>query len=162
MTNCYKIPLSVDALLAKAREITGVNIIDDEVVEPLTIFVNSLNTDSCLHETGVIAKQNKILRLLSNRLRMLRDYAAHPEIDDEKIENPIFILGMARSGTTKTHRVLAATGDFNYMPFWMVQYPSLFTGDRSESPQARIDAADAYCRWLDETAPESKLGHSFE
>ena len=162
MAKGYPIPLSVNELLAKAREITGVDIINDEVVEPLTMLVNSLNNEAQLHETGVIAKQNKLLRLLSNRLRMLRDYAAHPEIADEKIENPVFIFGMARSGTTKTHRVLASTGDFNYMPFWQVQYPSLFTGDRSESPQARIDAADEYCRWLDETAPESKLGHSFE
>lgn len=162
MSERYQIPLTVDELMAKARELTGIDIIDTEVVEPLTIFVNSLNTESQLHKTGAIAKQNKILRLLSNRLRMKRDYAAHPEIADEKIEAPIFIFGMARSGTTKTHRVLSASGDFNYMPFWMVQYPSLFTGDKNESPQARIDAADEYCRWLDDTAPESKLGHSFE
>lgn len=162
MTNRYTIPLNVDQLLAKAREITGIDIIDTAVVEPLTVLLESLNTESRLHEAGAIAKQNKLLRLLSNRLRMMRDYAAHPEIAEEKVETPVFVLGMARSGTTKTHRVLSSTGDFNYMPFWQVQYPALFTGDRDESTQPRIDAADQYCRWLDEVAPDSKLGHSFE
>ena len=162
MPACYTIPLNVEQLLAKAREITGITLVDTEVVEPLTILLDSINTESCLHEAGAIAKQDKLLRLLCNRLRMMRDYAAHPEIADEKIEAPVFILGMARSGTTKTHRVISATGDFNYMPFWMVQYPSLLTGDRSESPQARIDAADQYCNWLDDVAPEIRPCHSFE
>ena len=162
MTKSYSLPLSTDELLAEARRITGIDIVDNEVVEPLTVLVTSINNESQLHEAGAIAKQNKLLRLLSNRLRMLRDFTAHPEIADEKIENPVFILGMARSGTTKTHRVLSATGDFNFMPLWQVQYPALFTGDRDESPQARVDATDEYCRWLDETAPEIKLGHSFK
>ena len=162
MKKSYSLPLSTDELLAEARRITGIDIVDNEVVEPLTVLVTSINNESQLHEAGAIAKQNKLLRLLSNRLRMLRDFTAHPEIADEKIENPVFILGMARSGTTKTHRVLSATGDFNFMPLWQVQYPALFTGDRDESPQARVDATDEYCRWLDETAPEIKLGHSFK
>lgn len=162
MTQHYQLPLSVEQLLEKAREISGVDIVDDEAVEPLRYLVASLNRDSRLHKIGVIAKQNKLLRLLCNRLRMMRDFAAHPEISQQKIQRPVFIFGMARSGTTKTHRVISATGDFNYMPFWQVQYPALISGDREESPQQRIDAADAYCRWLDEVAPESKLGHSFE
>ncbi len=162
MTTRYPISLSMNELLAEARCLSGINIIDTEVREPLEALLHSLNTDSHLHKAGAVAMQGKLLRLLCNRLRMMRDFAAHPEIADQKINNPLFVLGMARSGTTKTHRVLSSTGDFNYMPYWQVQYPALFSGDPSESPQPRIDAADNYLHWLDQAAPESKTGHSFE
>jgi hypothetical protein len=162
MTTRYPIPLSMNELLAEARCLSGINIIDTEVREPLEVLLHSLNTESHLHKAGAVAMQGKLLRLLCNRLRMMRDFAAHPEIADQKINNPLFVLGMARSGTTKTHRVLSSTGDFNYMPYWQVQYPALFSGNPQESPQARIDAADNYLQWLDQAAPESKTGHSFE
>lgn len=161
MTSHYPIPMSLDELLAEARRLTGIDRDDNAVREPLEILLRDLNGPSCLHQHGAIAKQNKLLRLLCNRLRMQRDFAAHPEIAEQEVRAPVFVLGMARSGTTKTQRVLAATGDFNYMPFWQVQYPALFSGDPNESTQPRIDAADAYCRWLDETVPESKTGHDF-
>jgi hypothetical protein len=162
MSEHYPIAMTLEELMAEARRISQVDIHDQEAIEPLGVLLHALNHDSRLHKEGAVAMQNKILRLLSNRLRMQRDFAAHPEISDEKIEQVVFILGMARSGTTKTHRVLSSTGDFNYMPFWQVQYPALISGDRNESPQTRIDAAEAYCRWLDATVPESKLGHNFE
>lgn len=161
MTDRHPIPLTLQELLAEARRLAGIDIIDTAVQEPLEILLHDLNTASRLHRGGAIAMQNKLLRLLSNRLRMMRDFDAHPEIADQNITQPLFVLGMARSGTTKTQRVLSATGDFNYMPFWQVQYPALFTGNRNESPQPRIDAAKAYCRWLDEVAPDSKTGHDF-
>src|SRR5271170_6397830 len=155
------IPMSVDSLLAKARVISGVDLIDTEVLEPLSILHRSLCEESDLHAAGSIAKENKLLRLLANRLRMRRDFERHPEIAAEKIENPLFIIGMARSGTTKTHKVLSMSGDFNWLPFWQTYNPALLSGSRSELPEARIADADAYCRWFDASSPETKLGHPF-
>jgi hypothetical protein len=162
MNEGYPIPLSVDGLMAKAREITGVDIVDHDVAEPLTVMHRSLCGESRLHESGAVAQQNKLLRLLCNRLRMQRDFQRHPEIAEQKIEAPLIIFGMARSGTTKTQKILTTAGDFNWMPFWQTYNPALWTGDRAESPEARIRDADAYCRWFDESTPQTKLGHSFE
>lgn len=64
------------------------------------------------------AMESRLLRLLCNRLRMLRDFRAYPEIDDETIVPPLILSGGARTGSTKLHKLLAATGDFNYMTFW--------------------------------------------
>ena len=158
----FTIPLSVDGLLARSRDITGVDIVDVDVIEPLTVLHKSLNEESRLHEKGAIAKQNKLLRLLSNRLRMQRDYARHPEIAEQKINEPLFVYGMPRSGTTKTQKILAASGDFNWLPFWQSYNPSLYSGSRDEPVQARIADADVYCRWFDAASPQNKLGHPFE
>lgn len=161
MRSCA-IPLSPDALMALAREQTGIDLIDGEAIEPLGVLHHSISTQGGLHEAGAIAQQEKLLRLLRNRLRMKRDFAAHPEIADQVIERPLFVIGFGRSGTTKTQKTLAATGDFNFLSFWQCFNPALFSGDRGESAQARIDESDAYCTWFDEKSPDTKTGHSFE
>lgn len=162
MKSAYPIRLSVDALMAKAREIADVAIVDSAVVEPLTVLVNSMNAESRLHEKGAVAMQKKLLRLLANRLRMQRDFARYPEIAEQKLVGVVVVIGMGRSGTTKTQKVLSASGDFNWLPFWQAYNPALFTGSRDEAPAARIREADEYCRWFDRESPETKLGHSFE
>jgi hypothetical protein len=161
-STCHRIALSVDQLMARSREITGIDRVDHDAVDGLTRLHRALNEESCLHERGAQAQQQKLLRLLCNRLRMQRDFARHPEIAEEPIEAPVFVIGMARSGTTKTQKRLAASGDFNFLPFWQNYNPALFGGGRDESPQARIDEADRYCRWFDELSPATKTGHSFE
>ena len=158
------VPLALDVqqLLAKAREITGIDRVDDDAVEPLRVMVRSLNEESALHADGALAMQDRLLRLLCNRLRLQRDLAAHPEIAEQVVRAPIVICGMGRTGSTKLQKLLAATGDFNWLPYWQSHHPSLITGERGESPQWRIDDADAWCRWFDAVSPETRYGHPME
>ena len=162
MSKGFQLSYTVDQFLAKAREITGIAIDDDDAVEPLTAMVKSLNEESNLHAAGARAMDARLLRLLCNRLRMQRDLAAHPEILDQPVRAPIVICGMARTGSTKLQKLLANSGDFNWLPYWQSHNPSLITGDRHESPQWRIDDADAWCKWFDDTSPETKYGHAQE
>ena len=158
----FLLRMSPDQMMARAREVTGIDILDEAAVEPLRILHASYNTDACLHEQGAIAIERKFLRLLCNRLRMQRDFARHPAIAEIQIANPVFVYGQLRCGTTKIQKLLAATGDFNYLPFWQTYNPSLVTGFTAESPQARIDEADAFIRWFDRMSPDAKLGHRFQ
>jgi Sulfotransferase family len=158
----YPITLTLDQLLAAARAETGIDIIDDDVVEPLRVMLASFNGESRLHEKGAAATGKKLIRLLSNRLRMMRDFRAHPEIDEQIIRPPLIIMGMGRTGSTKTQKLLAASGDFNWMPYWQSHNPCLFSGSRDESPQPRIDEAEEYARWFDAESPENKYGHAIE
>lgn len=162
MSKPHPISLSVDELLARAREITGIERIDDEVVEPLRILHRSLNEEAQLHAAGAVAFERKLLHLLAIRLRMQRDLARHPEIHDEPLKTPVFVLGMARSGTTKMQKILGASLDFNSSPFWMNYHPALLTGSREESTEPRIREADEWCRWFAAESPDSKYGHPFE
>jgi hypothetical protein len=154
--------LSADALMARAREMTGIDLVDDAAVEPLRILLAAYNSDACLHEQGAAAIEKQLLRLLGNRLRMQRDFARHPEIADVQIKNPTFVYGQLRSGTTKIQKLLAASGDFHYLPFWWTYNPALLSGDRTESAQPRIDEAHAFIQWFDDMSPDAKLGHRFQ
>ena len=156
------LPMTAEQMLRAAREETGINIDDSAILPALNKLVESYNLDGKPHEEGAFMLQQRLLRVLKNRLRMARDFEAHPEIDEQKIERPIFICGMARTGSTKTQKLLPSSGDFNYLTYWKAFNPSLIGGDRSESAQARINDADEYTRWFDARSPETKQGHSFE
>ena len=162
MSKGYPLALSLDQMLSKARELTGIAIIDDDVVEPLRVMLASLNGESELHQKGAVAMQKKMLRLLCNRLRLMRDFRAHPEINEQQLLPPVVICGMGRTGSTKLQKLLAASGDFNWLPYWQSHMPCLITGDRNESPQPRISDAEEYCRWFDEESPDTKYGHAIE
>jgi hypothetical protein len=154
-----RIPGSVDTMLAKAREITGIDIVDESAIEPLTVFSNSVNQDGKLSPQGAVDIERFILRSLVNRLRMLRDFQHHPEIRQQPLKPPIVICGVTRTGSTKTHKLLAASGDFNWLSLWKSLNPALVSGDRDESPQQRIQDAEKFAAWYAERAPEMKYIH---
>lgn len=159
----FQIHSSADVLLEKAREIAGISdVLDADIQEPLRRLLHSLNTEAQLSESGAAAMEQRLLRILSNRLRMFRDLARHPEINEEKIVRPVFITGGARTGSTKLHKVLAATGNFKFINFWQAHTLSLRSGDRSEDPAERMAEADEYIGWLDSRAPLARQIHAYD
>jgi hypothetical protein len=158
----YRLAPSVEQLMARSREIVGVDLVDDAVFAPLAVLHRALNEEARLDAEGCRAYEAKFLRLLANRLRMIRDFRRHPEIADQPVRGPLVIMGMARSGTTKLQKVLAASGDFNFLTFWQNFNWASVSGIPHEDTSARIAEADAFCRWFDQRSPETKLGHHFE
>jgi hypothetical protein len=81
-----------------------------------------------------------INRFLSNLLRLQAEEVRDPGIFQERIEGPIFITGLPRSGTTFLHQLLAADGD-NLVPrVWELIHPyppSGFGRDRRRQRVAR-------------------------
>src|SRR6516162_7228368 len=133
----YPIELSVDELMARSREIAGVDIVDDEIVEPLTLLHHCYGEQAQLHAEGAAMHTRNLLRLLINRLYMKRDFKRHPEILDAPLKGPLVIMGVARSGTTKLQKVLAASGDFNWLPYWMNFSWASRTGEPDEPVEDR-------------------------
>ena len=161
MTAGKKFTWSAEALMSQAREITGIELIDEDALEPLEVLLASLNRDANLHETGVIGWEKMLLRILSNRLRMQRDFARHPEIAEQPVNAPVFCVGMPRTGSTKTQKLLANSGDFNWLPLWKSYNPSSYTGVPDEPVQPRVDDTDAYVEWMNTHSPELRSGHAF-
>src|SRR3546814_4923922 len=98
--------------------------------------ISDWSSDVCSSDLHSV--QGRLLRSLVNRLRMLRDFAAHPEIREQSVREPIFVAGYLRTGSTKLVRMLAASGDFNDLPLWKARNPSSITGIPGEDPGARI------------------------
>ena len=59
-----------------------------------------------------------IMQLLVARLRLFELLRLHPEIEDEPIEAPIFIIGLPRTGTTHLHTAMSHDERLRSMPYW--------------------------------------------
>ncbi len=70
----------------------------------------------------------ELARKLRNRASLAAELLSHPEIAEEPVHRPVFILGINRTGTTLLHRLLARTGRF-WAPYpEEVTHPALPAG----------------------------------
>ncbi len=148
-----------ESLMAEARKSVGVDIVDEVALEPLAILVDSYNSSARFTPGGAVQKRQWVLRILKNRLRMLRDFEAHPEIDEIELLPPLMINTMPRTGSTKLQKMLAATGDFNWLPYWMCMNSASETGVPNEDVSGRIADITRYAAWFDQASPETLFGH---
>ncbi len=93
---------------------------------------------------------------------MFRDFENHPEIAEQTIEKPLFLCGPPRTGSTKLHKLLAASGNFKYLTLWKVFNPSLITGDPQEDPGQRIAETDEFVAWYHSRIPNIRSLHEIK
>lgn len=80
---------------------------DDDFIEPLTLFCYGLENEADLTVMGRWMSRRMILRLLEVRIQISDYLAADPGTLDEPIDQPIFVIGAPRTGTTVMHGLLA-------------------------------------------------------
>lgn len=102
------LPLVVDELLAEARVRAGLDAFgSDDFLEPLSIFVRSVEDEADLHIVGRWRVREVILRALENRLRIHEYVLGDPDVTDERIIAPVVVTGSPRAGTSVMHELLA-------------------------------------------------------
>lgn len=116
--------LSVDDLLEKARKATGLEDFGDPFfLTGLAHLVASFNVDCPLNDLGRQAAEGMLLENLINRLQIEDWYRRHPEIDDEVIRDPVFIVGLPRTGTTVLGTLLGLDRDSRCLRNWEINQP---------------------------------------
>ncbi len=115
--------LDRDELLATARRRTGLDDPGDPGFEEgLDRLLDALG-DARLTTIGRIAARQRILGLLEDRLRLFDHRARHPEVAEEVIDRPIFVLGLPRTGTTVLYGLLASNPAMRSPVSWEVTHP---------------------------------------
>ncbi len=95
-------------LIAESESRTGLNNWGGSAfTEGLKAYCDAASGDAGLAPNARIETRDMILRLLSQRLALYRDRSLYPEIADQRIERPLFITGLPRSGSTLLHGLLA-------------------------------------------------------
>ncbi len=87
-------------VLEVAAKATGFTHVDDAMSEGLGQLLHSICTDAKPNAFGKIALRNMLNRTAESRFLVEKTLMTRPEIADERITNPVFIIGMPRSGTT--------------------------------------------------------------
>lgn len=158
-------PLSLDAdtLVEEAREKAGLQDFGDESFrEPLGVLLDSLENEAKLNDIGRGTQHGRIVDSLATRL-MTEDYIRrHPEILEEDLGEAIVIVGLARTGTTRLHRLLGSGPAFQVAQWWEVRYPAPFAGSDWRSDDPRIAAAHAEVKATLEAVPALATVHPWD
>jgi sulfotransferase family protein len=153
------VPLDEKSLLDAATTATGLTDFGDEAWrEPFGILLRDLEQAE-LTLTGRLLARIDILQSLVARLRMAETERQHPEILDQEIENPIFITGLGRTGTTILLELLGQDPNLRPALGWELRYPSPppEAGKRENDPRIASTAADVEL-WL-QVVPEFRAIH---
>ncbi|QFU76830.1 sulfotransferase [Halioglobus maricola] len=152
--------LDPDKFIKSAQRDTGLTDFgSDYFREPLRRLCKSLEEDAHLSALGRIIARQDISRLLSNRLKFIDLFKQHPEIADTPINQPIFILGMPRTGTTSLHELVALDPQFRVPMSWEVAHPFPPPELASYNSDPRIAEVDAELAQIDRLLPNFKHMH---
>jgi hypothetical protein len=152
--------LQPEALVADARAATG---LDDfgpaDFREGLDALCASLNADAQLNDLGDAAFPGMLVGSLSNRLRVVDWIANHPEVADERIEQPIVVIGMFRAGTTLLSRLFDQDPRNRALLMWEAgdSVPPPTSDNHRSGP--RVDAVHASNAMLAQLNPMIEVVH---
>lgn len=162
-------PLSLDhaSILEEACQTAGTSDFGDEAFrEPFERLVAALASEAKLNAVGRGMQRGRIVGLLVNRLRTEAFVAAHPEILNERIREPIVIVGLPRTGTTMLQRMIAADPENFSLLWWESRNPAPFNSPdawlASKAKDPRIEDAEAEVAGMLEGAPDLMAMHPLE
>lgn len=116
--------LDTEKLIKAAQEETGLtDFRGDDFREPLTRLVDALNTEARLNDFGLYRAQMTINAGLCSRLSIAQYLKDHPEVLEEEIVKPVFIVGLPRTGTTALHHMLNQDDGNLTLRLWAAQNP---------------------------------------
>jgi len=159
-----RVRIDADELMAQASKATGLDDFGDaRFIEPLRILVNSTNEEADLNPLGRFLAKSNIQRVLNARLRAQALFRRHPEILARRMPDPVVVVGLGRSGTTRLHRLLAADERFLHLKSWETVYPvpdeACFAAREAGEPDPRIVAVDKALKAVHYASPQVAAVH---
>lgn len=152
--------MDVDALEAAAVEATGLEDFGNPSYrEGLTVYVESLDAQARLNEVGALALEANLVGNLRNRLRVVDWRATHPEVADEAIVAPLFVIGLPRTGTTLLSALLAEDPRRRALRRWESGDPVPPPETATFASDPRIEETRVAAQMLDALNPGFKAIH---
>jgi len=150
-------PLAIDLIKSAKRRCGLDDFGEGEFFEALSRLLESCAKEARLNLVGKIALRTNILQTLCSRLRMQQDRQLYLNIARQEIREPLFIVGLPRSGTTLLHNLLAADPEHRSPLMWEVMSPSppTLTGEKR-----RIQRATQSCNFFNWLAPTFRYVHA--
>jgi hypothetical protein len=154
--------LEPDELLATAADQTGLDDFGDpRFREPLAVLCGALRTEAGLSPAGVTSAWSQLVALLKNRLLVEDVLKRHPEIHELRVERPIIIAGLPRTGTTHLHNLMSADPALRSLPYWESLEPVLADDERQrrDEPDPRVARTEQALAVLNAALPYFRRMH---
>ena len=156
------VPLDEDSLLSHAMANTGLSDFGDDNWRPhFRMLLKLIEEEAKLNFFGRLWTRSDFLTYLEARLRIVDAYKQHPEIEDEVVKEPIFIVGFGRSGTTILHEVLSHDPQFRSVQRWEELFPAPPPTEATYRTDPRIARAQGLVDVIQQVSPEWKKMHAW-
>jgi hypothetical protein len=118
------VPLDEDSLIESACRLAGLSDFgEDYWREPFGILCRDLDAAAQLTLMGRLMTRSDLLIWLQNRLQITDLLGRHPEILEQEITRPMFIVGLPRSGTSILFEMLSQDSAFGVPETWEALFP---------------------------------------
>lgn len=116
--------LSPEELLAQVGNRSGLSDYGaPDFREPLGRLLEEPGRKGHFHLLGQYRLHHEVRRLLRTRLRLYDLIQRHPEIENQTIEAPIFVIGLPGSGSNYIHQLLSQHPTLRSLPAWEAREP---------------------------------------
>jgi len=122
--NKSSVHLTVDALMEEACRVARLQDWGDtEFQEPLGQLIACFKEKYSSNEMMSLYFHAALKALLVNRLFIRDTLNNYPGIQDTQIKRPLLIVGLARTGSTLLHRLMAQDLNSRVLLYWEMHYP---------------------------------------
>jgi hypothetical protein len=157
------VPLDEASLLGQAMRNTGLDDFGGDNWRPhFRALIRFIEEEARLHFFGRVLTRSDFVLFLEARLRIVDAFKKHPEINEESVEEPVFILGLGRSGTTILHDVLSRDPQFRSVKKWEALFPWPAPEPETYETDPRIGQAQGIADVLAAVTPEWRAMHASE
>ena len=153
----YTGALAIDLVETAKRRCSLDDFGEGDFFEALSRLLESCHSEARLSLIGKIALRIDVLQTLFSRLQMERDRQSYPGIAHQEIREPLFIVGLPRSGTTVLQMLLAADPEHRSPLMWEVMTPSPPTLTDEKRRIQRATQSSNLFNWL---APTFRYVHA--
>ena len=125
-------------------------------------LVQSINKEADLNDIGMEAQKHRLTGVLTNLLKIEDACIQNPEILSEEINSPVVIVGLPRTGSTMTHRLLASDPRHTAMLWWEGRYPAMLKDEVRGHPEERMEMGKAEVEAVMQASPEALTIHPWD
>lgn len=156
------LPLNAEQLLREATAESGLGSYLDEAMEQrFHRLMNEFNNFGSIREDAYPAAVEQIKGYVTKRLKVARDWEQYPQILDEKIVQPFFVIGNARAGTTFAQSILTLDEGHRTPCYWDVRNPSPPPGMDAAADAAAHAEVDEFLDYMLGKSPGLWQAHPY-
>lgn len=154
--------LDAEAIFNKAAQDSGLESYADDGMRARYAWVID-----CFNQMGVIPQAElapaleELKRAVVKRLEIARDWQEYPEILEQDIVQPLFVIGNARAGTTITQTLLTLDDGHRTPRFIDALYPSPPRGLDPDADARALRASDRYVEFMVDRDPRLMVAHPY-